>query len=71
METGMVVGGGEIGLDETGTSCEGEWGGVSPRADSSESDLSASESLEEEARISFLLGWFFFRFGGGGGLICL
>ena len=65
MEIEIVIGGGEIGLVETGTSCEGERGGVSPRNDSDESESSSSDSLEEEARMSFRLGWVFLFFGGG------
>mgnify|MGYP001549933407 FL=1 len=56
MEIEMEIGGGETGLEEIGTSGEGERGGVLPRSDSSESELSSSDSLEEEARISFRLG---------------
>ena len=65
MEIEIVIGGEETGSVVTGTSCEGERGGESPRTDSSESELSSSDSLEEEARISFLLGCVFFFFGGG------
>ena len=55
----------ETGLVVTGTSCEGERGGESPRNDSSESELSSSNSLEEEATMSFRLGWVFLFFGRG------
>ena len=65
MEIEIEIGGGDIGLVETGTSGEGERGGVSPRSDSSESELSSSDSLEEEARMSLRLGWVFLFFGGG------
>lgn len=65
MEIEIEIGGGEIGLIEIGTSGEGERGGVSPRNDSSESEPSSFESLEEEARMSFRLGWVFLFFGGG------
>ena len=64
MEIEMEIGGGETGLDETGTSGEGERGEVLPRSDSSESELSSSDSLEEEARMSFRLGWVFLFFSG-------
>ena len=56
MEIEMEIGGGETGLVETCTSGVGARGGVLPRRDSSESELSSSDSLEEEARISFRLG---------------
>ena len=56
MEIDMEIGGREIGLVEIGTSGVGERGGVLPRRDSSESELSSSDSLEEEARISLRLG---------------
>ena len=65
MEIEIVIGGEETGLVVTGTSCEGERGGESPRNGSSESELSSSDSLEEEARMSFRLGWVFLFFGGG------
>ena len=60
-----MIGGEETGSIMTGISCEGERGGESPRTDSYEYQLSSSDSLEEEARISFLLGCGFFFFGGG------
>ena len=56
IEVEMEIGGGETGLEETGTSGVGERGGVLPRSDSSESEFSSSDSLEEEARINFRLG---------------
>ena len=56
MEAEIVIGGEETGSVVTGTSGEGERGGESPRIDPSESELSSSDSLEEEARISFRLG---------------
>ena len=65
MEIGIVIGGEETGSVVTGTSCEGERGGESPRTNSYESEPSSSDSLQEEARKSFLLGCVFFFFGGG------
>ena len=56
MEIEMEIGGGETGLVKSCTLGVGERGGVLPRRDSSESELSSFDSLEEEARISFRLG---------------
>ena len=56
MEIEIEIGGGDTGVVKTGTSGEGERGGVSPRIDSSDSELSSSDSLEEEARMSLRLG---------------
>ena len=44
MDTGMVTGGGEGGLERTGISGVGERGGVSPRPEASSSELSLSDS---------------------------
>ena len=65
MEIEMVIGGEETGELETCTSGVGDRGGVLPRGDSSESEFSSSDSLEEEASISFRLGWVFLFFSGG------
>ena len=65
MEIEMEIGGEETGELEKCTSGVGDRGGVLPRGDSSESELSPSESLEEEASISFRLGWVFLFFSGG------
>ena len=56
MEMEIEIGGEDTCAVETCTSGEGERGGVLPRSDSSESELSSSDSLEEEARMSFRLG---------------
>ena len=65
MEIEIVIGGEETGSVVIGTAGEGEWGGESPRIDPSESELSSSDSLEEEARMSLHFGWVFLFFGGG------
>ena len=65
MEIGMVIGGEETGELEKCTSGVGDRGGVLPRRDSSESKLSSSDLLEEEASIRFRLGWVFLFFSGG------
>ena len=65
MEIEMEIGGEETGELETCTYGEGARGGVLPWRDSSESEFSSSDSLEEEASISFRLGWVFLFFSGG------
>ena len=65
MEIEMDIGGEETSELETCTSGVGDRGGVLPRRDSSKSESSSSDSLEEEASISFRLGWVFLFFIGG------
>ena len=65
MEIGMVICGEETGEMENCTSGVGDRGGVLPRGESSESEFSSSDSLEDEAMISFSLGWVFRFFIGG------
>ena len=56
MEVGIVLGGEGIGEGGICISGVGDLGGVLPLGESSESELSPSDSLEEEAIISFLFG---------------
>ena len=65
IEIEMVTCGEETGELEKCTSGVGDCGGVLPRGDLSESEFSSLDSLEEEASISFRLGWVFRFFSGG------